>query len=348
LLFRGVYTHAIRAPAITELFAGAVPARDGIADPCDASLYNQGPNPAVRAANCTQALAALGYASPADFHSTTTGLSPLGTISGNPNLRNEEARSWSVGFVYQPVLLPRFRLAVDWSDIHLTGGIESLSIQGLIADCYDSAQFPNSASCASFRRLSSADLASNPARVAGDVANGYSSGYVNTSSLRFTGAIVASELGFDVHDIVSSWQNAGSLRIGTKLFYRNKYELEANAGALVVNQVGTAGFPRYTGQLNLNYTYRRFETLLQALWTSSVKLDPNLTSDTLPDIYNDIPGYWRFNGTLGVQIGDKFHAQLAVNNLFNKKVTVAELLTAQYGGYDVIGRTYALLVSARF
>jgi iron complex outermembrane recepter protein len=349
LLLRGVYTRAIRAPAITELFAGVSPQRSSISDPCDAALYNQGSNPAVRAANCTQALAALGYASPADFHSTVSGgLSPLGSISGNPQLRNEEARSWSVGVVYQPVMLPRLRLAVDWSDIHLTGGIESLGIQQLLADCYDSPQYPNATGCANFQRLTSAELAANPTRVAGDIANGYTSGYINTSSLRFTGAILASELGFDVQDLVPSWRNAGSFRVGTKLFYRDKYELEADVSAPVVNQVGSAGFPRYTGQFNFNYSYRRFDALLQALWTSAVKVDPTLGSDVLPDIYNDIAGYWKFNGTLGVQIGDKFHAQLAVSNLFDKKVTVAELLTAQYGTYDVIGRSYALLLSAKF
>jgi iron complex outermembrane receptor protein len=348
LLFRGVYTHAIRAPAITELFAGAVPARDRIDDPCDRSLYNQGPNPTVRAANCAKALAALGYASPADFRSTTARLTALGTVSGNPHLKNEKANSWSVGFVYQPAELPKFRISADWSDIHLTDGIESLSISSLVASCYDNPQFPNASSCADFRRLTPAELASNPARVAGDVADGYTSGYVNTSSLRFTGLIVATELGFDVQDLVSSWKNSGAIRVGTKLFYRGKYELETDVGAPVVNQVGSASFPRFSDQLNLYYTVNRFDALLQALWTSAVKVHQTLGSDAIPDVYNNISGYWKFNGTLGVEFLDNFHAQLVVNNVFNKKPTVAELLSSNFGTYDIIGRSYSLLVSAKF
>jgi len=78
-----------------------VPSRETIDDPCDSTAFDTGANPTVRAANCTAALAALGYASPADFVSTTNALSVPGTLSGNRNLKNEAANSWSVGLVYQ-------------------------------------------------------------------------------------------------------------------------------------------------------------------------------------------------------------------------------------------------------
>jgi iron complex outermembrane recepter protein len=348
LMFRAVYTRAIRAPSITELFAGVSPQRDNVDDPCDATLYNQGPDPAVRSANCTKALAALGYASPADFHSTTSGgLSPLGSSSGNPHLRNEVAKSWSVGFVYQPVALPRFHLAADWSNIHLLDGIENLGIGGLVDSCYDNPQYPNSA-CTAFQRLTAAQVAGNPTRVVGDIADGYLTQYVNTSSLQFSGLITSTDYTFDIRDVVPAWTNGGSLRLGTKLFYRDKYVLVTEPGAAAVNQVGNAGLPRFAGQFNFFYNRKAFDALLQALWTGPVKLDQTVGPDVIPNVYNDISSYWKFNLTLGWELFDHVHAQLVVNNLFDKRPTVAEVLSENYGTYDIIGRSYLVRISGRF
>src|SRR3546814_3971993 len=71
-----------------------------------------------------------------------------------------KAKSWSLGLVYQPPAIPGFRLAADWTDIRLTGGIENLDIDATLASCYDSADFPNNAACGAFRRLTAADIAS--------------------------------------------------------------------------------------------------------------------------------------------------------------------------------------------
>src|SRR3546814_20797024 len=56
--------------------------------------------------------------------------------------------------------IPGFRLAADWTDIRLTGGIENLDIDATLASCYDSADFPNNAACGAFRRLTAPDIAS--------------------------------------------------------------------------------------------------------------------------------------------------------------------------------------------
>src|SRR3546814_4256609 len=133
LTFRGVYTRAIRSPAVSELFAARSPVTDGISDPCGDGSYDRGNNPSVRTANCAAALAAVGADAPGDFIPTTAGRSVSGTVSGNPNLDNEKAKSWSLGLVYQPPAIPGFRLDADWTDIRLTGGIENLDIDATLA-----------------------------------------------------------------------------------------------------------------------------------------------------------------------------------------------------------------------
>jgi iron complex outermembrane recepter protein len=351
LMFRGVYTHSIRAPAITELFSGAVPVNSGITDPCDASLYNQGPDPAVRAANCTKALAALGYSSPASFHSTTAAVSVLGTNSGNPLLQNEQANSWSAGFVYQPAEAPRFHAAMDWSDIKLKDAIEPVDINSLLEACYDSTDYPNSPICHQFSRLNGSQAGpgtSNPARVAGDIANGYTSGYANLASIEMTGLIASAEYSFDVRDMVSAWQNGGSLHFGSKLFFRDKYIVLDDPTQPIVNDVGQVGFPRYAGQFNLGYDRQRLYFLLQALWTSAVRNNVTYDNTVLSDHFNDIGNYWKFNGTVGFKFSDHVKAQLVVNNLFDRRLTDAELYSANYATYDLFGRSYLFRISGSF
>ncbi len=198
LLLRGVFMHSIRSPAVTELFLNASPILVGIGDVCNAQNFDEGLNPQVRQANCEAALAAVGAAPPGAFDETTDVASAAGTVSGNRDLDNETADSWSIGLVYQPVALPRLRMALDWSNIELEGGIENLGIGAQMAACYDSPDFPNLPACGSFRRLTAAEAAAQPGptRVAGDVADGFRTGYINTSSIEFAGAILEAAYDF--------------------------------------------------------------------------------------------------------------------------------------------------------
>ncbi len=100
---RGVFTHSIRSPSITEFGLPQTSSLEGLTDPCDASQVGLGPDPSVRLANCTAALAAAGAGTPAGFHSTTQSLSQVGSAGGNPNLKNEVAE----------LMVRRFRLSTD-------------------------------------------------------------------------------------------------------------------------------------------------------------------------------------------------------------------------------------------
>ena len=82
MTIRGVYTRAIRAPSIVELYLNSTPVAGGANDVCAASRVNTGSNPAVRLANCTAALAAVGGPAPAAFLPTTNGASPFGVAGG--------------------------------------------------------------------------------------------------------------------------------------------------------------------------------------------------------------------------------------------------------------------------
>lgn len=349
ITFRGVYTRAIRAPAITELFSPRSSTRGGIADPCDPLNIDDGVNPTVRAANCAAALQAVGV-DPEDFNSTTDGVSAQGFISGNANLDNETAKSWSVGLVYQPPVIRGLRIAADWSEIRLTGGIQSLGIGDLIDACYDSPNFPNEPSCAAFDRLTAAEAAAQPGpdRVAGDIADGYTSGYVNVASIDFAGLIIAAEYSFGLDSLFSSAKDAGTVSLGAKLFHYDKFELRASAASEPVSSVGSSGVPKWSGQFNIAYAGPALDLSLQALWTGPAKNDILATSEDIPDVENNIETYWRFNGTVGFRVKENFRFQVAVNNLFDRKPSNAQLNSENYSRYDILGRSFIVTATAGF
>jgi iron complex outermembrane receptor protein len=347
LVLRGVYTRAIRAPAITELFVPSTPVARNAADVCAASRVNSGPNPAVRLANCTAALAAVGGPAPASFVPTTSAASPFGTVSGNPDLGNEIARSWSAGFVYQPPAIRGLRLSVDYSRIRLRGAISRFTLVTAQAACYDSPNFPNEPACASFRRLTAAEAAAQPgpARIAGDIANGYSETYFNTASFDFAGIIAAANYSFTVPNILSG-DAAGTIRLGLNAFYIDKFRTQTSSGSPVLQAEGTLGSPRWRINGRIGYAFDPIDLDVQILWTDSTVGDRLATIENTP--INNFPSYTQVNTALGVQVLENLNVQFSVRNLLNASVPFEAQVTRSFSVYDPIGRTYTMRAAVRF
>lgn len=342
LLFRGVFTHAIRSPAVTELFTGSSPQAVTLQDVCNADNFDEGLAPEIRAANCAAALAAVGAPAPGSFNETTDVASVVGFQGGNPELDNEEADSWSVGIVYQPVDMPQLHLAADWSNIKLEGGIETLGIGTLMAACYDSPDFPNVPSCNAFRRLTAAEAAAQPgpARVAGDVANGFRSGFINTSTIEFSGLIAAAGYGFTLPGAL------GSMRFGTKWFYTDEFQSTLFSGVESENQAGTGAVPRNRFNFDVGYSWRQLDIDLQARWFQSTIVDREATIEDLP--FNSLPSHTLLNATVGYRISDKLGLQLAVSNVLDKEIPERARAVGAFGIYDPIGRRYFATLRANF
>lgn len=339
LMFRGVFTHAIRAPAITELFSGQSPDQGTVSDPCSALNYNRGPNPEVRAANCAAALAAVGAPVPGVFDQRTDETAVRGFQQGNSELENETADSWSAGFVYQPEVLPQLRLAFDWVNISLEQGINQLLIGTLLTQCYDNAGLTNPA-CDAFDRLTPERAAASlTPRVAGDIADGYRSGYFNTSTREFAGAIFAGEYGFDL-------PAAQAMQVGLKMFYTDKDETVAFIGQEAVDAAGVLETPRYRAQFNLAYSWNWLDVDWQTLWTSAVDVDQTATIEDTPILR--IGSYTLSHVTFGWRLADKLKLQVGVNNVFDKKPEYEALVAKAFQQYDILGRSYFATLRATF
>lgn len=149
ITFRGTYSRAVRAPNISELFAPPQAAFFRPFDPCDQTeidrLQSIGyANIDNRIANCRADGIPEGFSDPLSARFA-------GTISGNPDLREETADTLTFGAVLQPRFLPGFAISADYYDIKIDDAISTIDDQDVVDNCYDSATFPNDF-CATFTR----------------------------------------------------------------------------------------------------------------------------------------------------------------------------------------------------
>ena len=66
-----------------------------------------------------------------------------GTSGGNPNLIQEEATTWTAGFVLQPRFAPGLTLSLDYYSIEIRDAIAAVTAQNIVNSCYDLSTFPN-------------------------------------------------------------------------------------------------------------------------------------------------------------------------------------------------------------
>jgi outer membrane receptor protein involved in Fe transport len=144
--FRGGLQHAIRSPNIAELFAPQTNNFPNFSDsdPCNTTGPNadnpefgrNGPNGAQVQALCAQQAAVAG--GPSFFQ-------PFGQAQaiggGNPDLKPEQADSWSAGFVVTPAfenpMLEQFSFSIDYFEIELEDVIAAVGATTIIQRCYN-------------------------------------------------------------------------------------------------------------------------------------------------------------------------------------------------------------------
>jgi len=114
-------------------------------DPCDVAEINAllaigDPRGPIRQANCLADGIPPGFTDP-----LTARL--VGATSGNPDLIEETADTFTVGFIWAPEFLAGLTLTVDYWDITIDDAIDAPSEEDILDGCYDSLQFPDNQFC---------------------------------------------------------------------------------------------------------------------------------------------------------------------------------------------------------
>ncbi len=137
LRFRGTYSVAVRAPNIGELFSPQGQTFFLPDDPCDIDNIPLASDPGLRAANCAAILSPLGVDATTFQGDDILNATFPGLLGGNPDLSEEKAKTWTVGFVYQPGWLNGFSFAADYFKIGIADGIIAPASQDIVDQCVD-------------------------------------------------------------------------------------------------------------------------------------------------------------------------------------------------------------------
>jgi len=305
IAIRGNFTHAIRAPAITEIFNPSQQFFDFAVDPCDIDQLGNGPDPATRQANCALDV-------PPGFQSQSNSASFHQVIAGNQDLKNERSNAWSVGAVLSPRFIPGLTISADYLDIKLKDAIASFSASQILNFCYDSPDFPNNQFCDNFTRDT------DPAD---PQINFVQTQFFNASELRYRGILGALD-----YRTKTPFLGANST-VGVNVTYQYLRTLttKADETSAPVTNDGSIGYPKHSAVVNLNYQNGPVGLFSSIVYTSSVEIDPDSASDFREhpkyDAFTYVNGGVSFdvNNIAGRGIGKGMTFRFVVDNIFDAK-----------------------------
>lgn len=237
--FRVGYATPIRAPNITELFAPVQGAFFRPIDPCDqaeidALISANDPRGPIRQANCAADGIPAGFADPLSARFS-------GETSGNPNLQEERARTFTAGGVIQPRFVPGLTMSADYWNIEILDAISAVSAQDIVDNCYDSANFPNQF-CGNFTRVR-------------DPASPQFLGFnfLRQSSVNFA-SLEAAGIDFDVTYRFSIGQNDLQVGLAASHFLKIDNFFDPGDPTALDPELGELRRPRWAGNMNASWS----------------------------------------------------------------------------------------------
>lgn len=314
--FRATYSQAVRAPNIGELFGPGSTAYNFIVDPCDAQETNNGTS--YREANCAALLNGLGV-DPATFSPSSTPQASLyteGTASGNPNLQEETAKTWTAGVVLRPTFLPGFSLSADWYDIKIENAINTAEAQDLAQLCVDQPTIDNQF-CGGITR---------------DPATGYIIGFTvkpaNVAQFRTAGLDLAVRYRLPTAAL-------GTIDLSLTGNYLDRLEFISSPGATVDSDKNEIYAPEYSATFDLTWTLEPVTINYGINWFS--KTD-RFTSEVLagdPDYadpsYFKIKAKWEHDFQISYNFADRVDIYAGMQNIFDAKPDF------EYSSYPISG-----------
>ncbi|MGI9362656.1 MAG: TonB-dependent receptor domain-containing protein, partial [Parasphingorhabdus sp.] len=262
--FRAGYNRAVRAPTVQDLFAPQRVALDGSTDPCSGFVIS-----AADTGCLAQGLTVGQTVAPNPSNQYN------GLIGGNPDLSPEKADTFTAGVVLTPEFLPGFSASVDYFNIDLTGAIQGIGADTILAACTESAD-------PFFCGLINRDGSGSLWRTSGGFVTNLNQniGGVSTDGIDITAAY-SREIGSAGRlslNFVGTWLN--SLVTDTGLEAAGEYDCTGLYG----NVCGTPN-PEWRHQARLGFdTPDGFGVSLRWRYFDSVNID---SSDPNPNFYNN-------------------------------------------------------------
>ncbi|MBY6064404.1 TonB-dependent receptor [Pseudidiomarina sediminum] len=314
LKVRATQSTAFRIPNIPELFGGVAEGNLTTTDPCD-GWDQAGANPTV-AANCQADGLPAGY--------TQFGSTVLTTVGGNPNLKPEDAETFTAGFVWDVSFVENLQLTVDYYNIDVKNAIQTIPGSTKLSVCYNS-QNMSHPFC-------------NPEHFTRDDLTGE----INFLSAQPTNAATENVSGIDMalfyQTNLAGWNSDFSWNVS----YLDEYTFAPFAGADEIEYAGyiTGGRGSYTHwRSNANATFAkddwRVHYSVQYIGgADDINASEGDIGAQAPSVfYHNLQGSYFMNSNLTLSAG--------VNNLFDKDAPFIQSWTdanTDTMTYDLLGR----------
>lgn len=355
---RGGLQVANRAPNIAELYLGetTIVTFRGT-DPCRSDntvqepWYNNesNPNREQLQALCSAQIGNPGSDFDVDPDNFASGGGGLGVQLGNPDLKSESGRTWTIGTVlrspFDHPLLRSMTATVDYYTVKITDNIGLLDAQDVLDACFNSAgQNPT---------YSLDDPGENCAKILRDPFTGGLSRvitpYANLGGLETRGLDLSVNWSAALEDLHLPLRGRISVGAqGTRVFH---YISQSTPSSEPVENVGYSNLPAWRTVTRLNYYGGAFSAGINWRYQSAVKSGA-LQSN--PDaLTQGGPSYSRFDGNVGYSVG-ALDVRLSVSNLFNKAPPAYGYnpWTTGAGTFlpsaDLLGRRYSLSATMNF
>ncbi|HEY6909249.1 MAG TPA: TonB-dependent receptor [Myxococcales bacterium] len=127
--FRGTYSTAFRAPAVSDLFGGQADNFPGLTDPCSGIVKGKFVP--------IDPKSALGQACGAAINNQDDQTQLRSRVGGNPKLTPETAKVFTAGVVLQPSMVRGFSMTVDYYNFNVSNAISSIGESVIINSCYN-------------------------------------------------------------------------------------------------------------------------------------------------------------------------------------------------------------------
>lgn len=339
---RATMSESVRAPNISDLYAGAGQTFATVKDICEGVTAT---STGAADANCrsikeiSDRIAAQGFFKLTQVEKQSTG----GYIGGNPNVQEETAKSWTAGIVWTPQFADYLTVALDWYNIEIDDAIKITTRTTVVERCYtaDSASFDPT--CGGLVKRSNGALVSVDSLSSNE-------NIIETAGL---------DLDVSFATQLSDWSSSlsGDLDMNVIYNYVDKFNTTGIVERDVDEDAGEILWPEHRLVFTASYQLERFSTVWRARYWHDVndsntprENDENggISAKGFSDDINNKDAVWYHDLQFSYDFTDSLNAYIGANNLFDEE---PQMLAqgSQHGStgintapeaYDVIGRRY--------
>jgi outer membrane receptor protein involved in Fe transport len=324
---RGALATAVRAPNVSDLFAGGTATAAQVTDPCNGMTNADTGNIAETCRSIT-AIQDRIDSDGAFILTQVESQNTLGLLSGSTDVQEEKADTLTVGVVYSPEFAEGLQMSLDYYDISIDDAIAKTDRTVIMNRCHDVALSDFDAECGGLVRR-----------------DGRSGAALDVNSASGNENLIETR-GFDLDISYLTTIGSGELYLGLAANYLDTYDITGIATGDTQHLAGEVLFPELRYNVNASYTINDFNVYWQLRYWDETK-DNNANTTMTEEInsidskvYNDVRFSYSFNDNVNAYIGvtnlfDEQPAHLGSNQKYQQQGT-----TTNGTAFDLVGRAY--------